>query len=324
MNRYKMLIAITAFSMVLLSLPLVASAQRRGNQNRNNDNYGRNDVNLSYSVKNLRNNSRRFEDVLDRELDRSRLDGTDREDNLNGLAKRFKDAAEDLDDEFEGRGNFNRSSDEARRVLDAGSRLDQALTRSRIGRSSVISSQWGAIERDLLTISRAYNYSYNGTYGRNNGRGNGGYGNGGYGNDDRNGGNGRDNRNLRATIVNLKNAASRFENLVDREYDNDRNNRGRNNRRNNRTDLEDLTDKFKKAVDDLEDKFDNRRDYNRSADEARRVLNLGQQIDREITRARVSRSIRSDWNRIERDLQELANAYNYSYNTNNRGISWPF
>ncbi|MEZ5429148.1 MAG: hypothetical protein R2747_23075 [Pyrinomonadaceae bacterium] len=309
MNRYKKLLAIAAFSMLVLSLPVVASAQWRGG---NNDNYGnRNNVNLSYAIKNLRNNSRRFEDLLDRELDNSRYDGTDREDHLNDLAKKFKNAAEDLDDEYEGRGSFGSSSDEARRLLNAGSQLDRALARSRIGRNSSLNSYWNAIERDLLTVSRAYNYNYNGTYGRNGRNGDGPIG-GPLGN------NGRNNRNLRSTIVNLRNKAKNFENRVDREYDN-------RNRRGNRTDLEDLSDRFKNAADRLEDEYDDRGDYNRSADEVRTVLNLGQQIDRAISRSRVSSSIRSDWNRIEQDLRVLANAYNLNYGNNGRwGNNFPF
>lgn len=325
MNRYKIWIALVAFSMVMLSLPIVASAQWSGNRNGNNNDYGRNDVNLSYAVKNLRNNTRRFESMLDSELDRSRIDGTDREDRLNNFAKRLKNAANDLDKSYDGRGDFNRSRDEARRVLDAGSQLDRALTTSRIGRRSSLSNFWAGIERDLMTISRAYNYNYNGSYGRGNGRNNDDRRGNGRNDDDRHGNNGRNNRNLRGTISNLKGNAKRFENRVDREYDSNRNNRGRNDRRAyNRTDLEELSNRFKNAVEDLDNAYDNRGDYYRSSNEARQVLSLGQQISRAISRERVSSSIQSDWNRIERDLQELAEAYNQSYNTNRRGSIWPF
>lgn len=308
MNRYKKLIAFVAFSILVLSLPVIASAQWRGRGNNdrnqgNDDYYNRNRVNLSYAISNLKNTSKRFEDILDRELDRSRYDGTNREDNLNRLAERFKDAAKDLDDEYDNRGNLRNSSDEARRLLDAGSQLDRALTRSRVGRNSTISNNWDGIEKDLITIAQAYNYDYRGTYGRN----------GRYGDDDdRYGNNGRNNRNLRATIVNLRNKAKNFERRVDREYD-DR----RSNRRRNSNDLQDLAGQFKRAVEQLEDEYGNRRDYNRSADEARDVLNLGQQLDRAVSRARVSSSIESDWNRIEDDLRDLADAYNYSYNDRN-------
>jgi hypothetical protein len=307
MNRYKNYITAIAIATMVLGLTVLASAQRRNSNN--NDYYGRADVNLSYAIKNLRNNSRRFQDSLDRELDRSRYDGTRREDNLNSLAKRFKNAAEDLDDEYEGRNSrsMNSSSDEARRVVSYGSQLDVALSRSRLTYNNFnLQQTWSAIETDLVTISRAYNIRYNGVYGR------GRAGNAPWGYPDNRGPvntNGRYNRNLRATIVNLKNNAKRFENRVDREWDNDRygnRNYGRN--------LENLADRFANATDRLEDEYDNDRDYNRSQDEVRQVLSLGQQIDSEMSRARVSSSLRSDWNRIESDLRILANAYNMRYN----------
>lgn len=324
MNRYQNLITAISLAAMILGLTIYASAQRRNSGY--NDNYGRADVYVSYAIKNLRNNSRRFVDTLDRELDRSRYDGTAREDHLNSLAKRLKNAAEDLDDEFEGRsrGSMSSSSDEARRTVSYGSQLDAALSRSRLSYNNFnLQQNWSAIERDLVTIARAYSIGYNGAYGRNrNGNYPQGYPNGGNrtGNSPwgypGNGGpvntNGRYTRNLRATIVNLKNNAKRFEDRVDREWDNNRYQNGNNGRS-----LENLSDDFAKAADRLEDKYDNERDYNDSYDRARQVLSIGQRLDAEISRSRVSSSLRSDWNRIEVDLRVLANAYNMPYNGRN-------
>lgn len=308
MNRYRNLYTVIAITTMILGLTVLASAQRRSRSN--NDYYGRYGANISYAVKNLRNNARRFEDVLDRELDRSRYDGTRREDNLNRLAERFKNAAEDLDDEYEGRGSRGSSTDEARRVVNYGTQLDNALSRSRLVYNNYsLRNYWSAMERDIATIARFYNLRYDGVYGRV--RGNRGpIGNDGpwdrYPGDRRSG---RYNRNLSATIRNLKNNARRFEDRVDNVRDRDRWGRRTNSGR-----LENLADRFKNAVDRLDDEYDSRRDYNRSYDEARNVINLGEQLDREMSRSRVSSSIRSDWNRIETDLRVLANAYNLRYN----------
>lgn len=153
----------------------------------------------------------------------------------------------------------------------------------------------------------------------NGGYGNGGYGNGGYGNG-----------NVKSTVKNLKNRAKTFENAVDRyddrndDDDDDRYNNGRyggwggnNNGNYNSGNLERLADQFKNATDDLEDAFGNGRNMNNSADEARRVLDIASQIDREVNRSRSgSNNIRNQWNSIRYDLDTLANAY--GYNTNNR------
>ena len=84
MNRYKSLVAVFAFALLVLSLPVVASAQWRDNR-RNDDYYGNNrsNRNLNATIKNLKNRSRQFERRIDRELDRSRIDGTNREDQIN-------------------------------------------------------------------------------------------------------------------------------------------------------------------------------------------------------------------------------------------------
>jgi len=67
----------------------------------------------------------------------------------------------------------------------------------------------------------------------------------------------------------------------------------------------------------LEDEYRNDRDYNDSRNEVQRVLSIGEQIDREISRASVNRSLRNDWNSIERDLRTLADAFNINYSGRN-------
>ncbi len=179
MNSFKKLIALFAFSLMILALPSIASAQRRdNNRNNNDDDYGNNrnnndddytnnrnnrnnryDRNLESTIKNLKNLSKQFERQVDRELDRSRADGTRREDKINDLAGRFTDAAKDLDKAYDNRRDYNRSADEARRVLALGSQLDRAVSRGRIGRN--LQNSWNNIERNLRVLARAYNYSNN-------------------------------------------------------------------------------------------------------------------------------------------------------------------
>ena len=126
--------------------------------------------------------------------------------------------------------------------------------------------------------------------------------------------NGGYNRNLQATIKNLKNCSSQFERRLDRELD-----RSRYDDRRREDRINQLAEDFANAAEALDDEYDNRRDYNDSYDEARRVLSLGSQLDRAISRARLSGNIQSDWNRIEQDLRILADAYNSNYNNRNRG-----
>lgn len=173
MNRIKSLVGVFAFSLLVLSLPTIASAQW-GNRDRNrdrNDNYGRNggynnNYQLKNTVKRLKNDSKDFVNFLDNELDRSRLDDSRREDQLNDLAKDFRNAANRLEDRFNDR-DLNRSSREAQDVINLANRLDNAMRRLRLSRD--LTNYWNNIQRQVNEISNAYRYGNNG---RGNGRNN--------------------------------------------------------------------------------------------------------------------------------------------------------
>ena len=163
MNRFRNLAAVFAFSLLVLALPAVASAQWRNDRNNRNDddNYGnnRNNRNLQATIKNLKNRSKRFEKTVDRELDNSRYDDRNREDRVNDLAGDFRQAARELDDSYDNRRDYNNSSDEVRNVLQLGSQIDRVLSRSRL--SSNVQNEWNQIRQDLRILADAYNYNYN-------------------------------------------------------------------------------------------------------------------------------------------------------------------
>lgn len=176
MNRFKKLITMFAFSLLVLGLPTLASAQWRDRDRDRNDDYRtdrrnrdddddyyrnnrRYDRNLQATIRNLKNRSREFARRLDRELDRSRYDDRNREDQLNRLARSFKDAADDLDDAYDNRRDFRRSEDEARRVIQLGQQLDNALGRSRLNYN--VQGDWNRIRQDLNSLANAYGYNYN-------------------------------------------------------------------------------------------------------------------------------------------------------------------
>ena len=146
------------------------------------------------------------------------------------------------------------------------------------------------------------------------------------GDDDDNYRNSRYNRNLRATIQNLKNRARNFERRLDRvddRRDDDRWGRNNNNRRFDN--LEELADRFARATDELADEYGNGRDLRGSRDEARRVLDLGSQIDNILYRSRSgSRQIANEWDKISYDLRVLADTYGLHYRNgnSNRNGDW--
>ncbi|HEX8143603.1 MAG TPA: hypothetical protein VF553_13465 [Pyrinomonadaceae bacterium] len=168
-NRRKLIPTIIATALLALCFPILASAQggydpwnrdrdyRR--DRRDNNRYGYDMRSLRDSIRRVRDRSDDFRAHLDSSLDRSRIDDTRREDRINDIAREFERAAVRLDDRFDNGRDLNRSTNEARRLLEIGARLDQFMARSRwSGRAQ---SDWAQIRQDLRVIARAYgSYGY--------------------------------------------------------------------------------------------------------------------------------------------------------------------
>jgi hypothetical protein len=137
-----------------------------------------------------------------------------------------------------------------------------------------------------------------------------------------------DDRNYGYNRGALKEAVRRVEKQSDRfkDYLDDALDRSRINGSDIEDRLNDLADRFQDAADDLKDEFNDGRNLNRSANEARRLLQLGNEIDRFMYRARLDGRTESTWNQIRRDLNIISDAYGFNYNDfddddyyNNRG-----
>jgi hypothetical protein len=176
MNRIKVWVAISAFGLLVLGLPAIASAQYYPNDpygrngGYNNGQYGRNGGYGNYgdmrsTIRDLKNRTRDFQRELDRDLDNSRYNGTRREDEINRLARDFRNAVGRLNDN----GNYDRRNDsEVRRVLDLGYQIDRSIGRSRMSYGA--QGLWSGIRRDLDVLRSSSQYN------------SGGYNNGRYGN----------------------------------------------------------------------------------------------------------------------------------------------
>ena len=166
MTKHTLKFSIFAAALFALSLPVTAAAQwgnrypsDRGNR-RYDDRYDERAV--RDSVHRLDRLAKDFEKDMDRALDRSRTNGTDREDRINEQVHQFRDAVGDLKSRVGNGRDLNRSADEARRVFQQAQQID------RIGRrlDSRTASQWNAIQRELDFLGDVYGFGYNGGYGR--------------------------------------------------------------------------------------------------------------------------------------------------------------
>ena len=169
-NRRKMSFSILAAATLALCLPLLAAAQGTYDPYSRNRNYGRDgdyrrdrgyddrygrygDRYLRDSIRRLDRLSNQFDRDLDRELDYSRENGTRHEDHLNADVKKFRRAVVDLRNAFNER-NLDGSADEAHRLLDAASHLED-VSSHHFDNERLI-SEWSQIRRELSVISEAY------------------------------------------------------------------------------------------------------------------------------------------------------------------------
>jgi hypothetical protein len=165
MNRHTLKFSIFAAAILALALPAAASAQW-GRQDRYPDNggYGRyDDRGLRDSVHRLDRLAKDFERDMDRALDHSRANGSNREDRINDQVHQFRDAVGDLKSRVGNGRDLNRSSNEARRVLQEADQIDRVARRGFDGRTS---SEWSQIQQELRYISSVYGFGYGGGYGR--------------------------------------------------------------------------------------------------------------------------------------------------------------
>lgn len=174
MNRFKTLLTICVFSLLVFGIPTLASAQWRdrddddyGNNRNGNNSYNRN---LKELIKRLKNDSKDFRKNVKRETENSRYNS-----NLRYIAEDFEKAADKLKDNYDEK-RINKSYDEADNLIRVANRLESELYRARL--SSYLENDWQQMRQSIRTIADFYGIRYNGNYGgiRNggnrNGRGN--------------------------------------------------------------------------------------------------------------------------------------------------------
>src|SRR5215212_5219453 len=121
-------------------------------------------------------------------------------------------------------------------------------------------------------------------------------------------GNGRyDDRGLRDSVHRLDRLSKDFERDMDRALD-----RGRTNGSDREDRINNQVHQFRDAVGDLKSRVGNGRDLNRSANEARRVLQEADQLDRFARRGSDGRTA-SEWAQIQQELRYISNVYGLGY-----------
>lgn len=146
-NSVRKIYAALAVACLIFTLAATGEAQRRGRL------YTKAEVNDI--IRRVENRSDEFVRLFDSSLDRSRLDGTKREDRLNERARNLERALDDLRREFDRRENYNQTRPQVSRALNVAEDINKVMRRRRMGGET--ERQWGLLRSELNALALVYN-----------------------------------------------------------------------------------------------------------------------------------------------------------------------
>jgi hypothetical protein len=136
-----------ALVFALTGMSLMAQTQRRA--------YRVNERQVRALLTRLENRTDVFKQSVDNALDRSRYDGTRREDSLNQFVSDFENATNRLRDNFNNRVD---TKQDAENVLYRATDIENFLRRTRL--RTRVESDWALLRPDLTELARLYNVSW--------------------------------------------------------------------------------------------------------------------------------------------------------------------
>ena len=114
-----------------------------------------NDKQVKKVMAQLKKDTGKFRKSVDSSLDKSRLNGTNREDDINRFLKNYEDATERLYSRF--KDNKSVGAD-VEAVLDGAAEIDRLMTRRVAGERA--QRDWASVRQDLRQLAAAYNVTW--------------------------------------------------------------------------------------------------------------------------------------------------------------------
>jgi hypothetical protein len=233
----------------------------------------------------LERSSSRFRGTLDTSLDRSRIDGTRREDDLNLIVRDFDSATTQLKDRF---GHRRAVAADVDNVLQRAAPINDFMNRNRV--NSQTQNAWTSVRTDLDALATAYNVSW------------------------------QWNRQTlppvntsqspRLSDIQLNQLIQRIQNGGDK-FRSSLTDAFRQSRSNQTANINDAVRDFKNATDQLRNRFDSRQSV---ASDVEHLLKQATPIDTYMHNNRLTNRAENDWVTLRGDLNTLAGAYNLSAN----------
>jgi hypothetical protein len=106
-------------------------------------------------IKRVEDSTDKFKKEFDKALDHSRLNNTNREDQLNEYAKDLEHATDDLRKHFDKTDAWIENKEQVRICLSLASKINVAMRNRRLGPK--VESRWASVRYDLNTLAGVYN-----------------------------------------------------------------------------------------------------------------------------------------------------------------------
>jgi hypothetical protein len=146
MNRVRRIFGVMLV-LALAGLGLTAQAQIRTNRATTQQ--------MRQLIRRIENRTDIFRTSLEASLDRSRIDGTNAEDNINSFVADFESATNQLRERFNSRQDI---SADVQNVLDRAALINRFMRRNRVGGRA--ETEWASLRVDLNELARLYNVSW--------------------------------------------------------------------------------------------------------------------------------------------------------------------
>ena len=117
--------------------------------------YRLNDKDVEQILHRIEDQSHRFKSSLDSALDKSRLNGTRREDDINEFIKQFDNEVKRLHDRFS---DHKSVAADVQLVLDSAARIDDFMARRQVGGRA--EDDWSRLKANLDELSQAYSVDW--------------------------------------------------------------------------------------------------------------------------------------------------------------------
>jgi len=261
--------------------------------------YRLNDKEVDRIMKRIEQQSDRFRSSLDSALDKSRFNGSNREDDINSFVKDYYEHTKRLRDRFD---HHQSAAPDVQAVLDSAARIDDFMRRNRL--SSKAEDDWSTLRGNLDELAAAYNVTwrwdgYRSDYPRPNVEYPAGTAVGGvpYRVSD---------KDVERILRSIEQQSDRFRSALDSSLD-----KSRLNGTHEEDDINRFVKDFYERTKTLREHFDHHKST--SAD-VQAVLDQAASIDSFIRRNPMRRNNAArEWDRLRGNLDELAQVYNVSW-----------